>query len=301
MTVDIRIKTSFATHRKRKKLQAHLGTAGVVCLIDLWLSAADNNPTGRLDAMTAEDIELAAGWPGEPGRFVAELVELKWLNLDAEGAYILHDWEDHQAWLVKAPDRVAAAKAAIAARWERRTAKVADTPRIRPVIRKAEKRNTPLPSSPSPSSPIPTIQTVPEGGEQQEAKEQPAGKVEPQEFQLTADPPDKKQTGWGTWTDAQFHDAVKCANHDAMLTPTEAKDFCDYWLELSRSGIPRFKLEKTWDTRRRMATSLRICYEPQRARDARGMQQGSQRLALGQVLHTDAVTAAGPRMNTEKV
>lgn len=99
MAEDIRLDLSFVGHRKRKKLQLRLGHEGVVCLIDLWLMIAEHRPHGMLAGYDSEDIEIDAGWTGEPGLFVETLCDLRFLDRDASGVYSAHNWEKRQAWV----------------------------------------------------------------------------------------------------------------------------------------------------------------------------------------------------------
>jgi len=115
---DIRIKVSFKDHRKRKKVASRLGPAGVVALLDLWLTAAENHPDGNLPGYTTEDIEIDAGWTGETGAFAAAVEECGFLDR-TEGGFRLHDWNDHQPWLVGAQSRSSQARGAAEAKWKR--------------------------------------------------------------------------------------------------------------------------------------------------------------------------------------
>jgi hypothetical protein len=144
--MDVRVQTALPRHTKVRKLIRRLGAQGMVSLLWLWLYAADSRQTGVLVGMTAEDIELAAEWPGESGQFVAVLKELRWLDEDDSGALSLHDWADWQPWIVHAPERSESARVAATARWEdaarMHTASAAHPRRMR-LLRK---RNAPSPS-----------------------------------------------------------------------------------------------------------------------------------------------------------
>ncbi|WP_461209943.1 hypothetical protein [Desulfocurvus sp. DL9XJH121] len=117
---DIRIALSFAGHRKRRKLARLLGRGpgATDYLLDLWLATAANHPDGVLVGMSAGDVADEAGWPGEPQAFVDALKAAGFLD-EAGGVYALHDWGEHQGWVVNAGRRSQAAKKAAAARWER--------------------------------------------------------------------------------------------------------------------------------------------------------------------------------------
>jgi hypothetical protein len=142
---------------KRKKLALRLGPAGVVALIDLWLTAAETHPDGNLAGYDAEDVELDAGWAGDPGAFAVAAEQCGWLDR-TEAGYYLHDWSHHQPWLIGAKDRQDRGRAAVMQRWERERAKAtqpaptedrANTASIRPVYA-ANTEPIPL-SSPFPS------------------------------------------------------------------------------------------------------------------------------------------------------
>ena len=82
-----------------------------------------------------------------------------------------------------------------------------------------------------------------------------------------------KGGGFKSWSKEDLRsDCLKV--NDGLLTETEVSEFVDYWTEQSDTGRYRFAMEKTWDTRRRMQTALRVVYQNQRVdskpRDWRG-------------------------------
>ena len=134
MNIDIRLSLGFFEHPKTLKLQKRCGVEAVLCLQRLWLWAAGNRSNGILSGMDDEDIEIAAKWEGSEGQFVNTLVELRWLDWIPESAcsyddeivetghYVLHGWEEHQAYASKSEERHERAKKAAHARWEARQA-----------------------------------------------------------------------------------------------------------------------------------------------------------------------------------
>ncbi len=100
MAVDIRICTSFPGHRKTLKLSRRLGDSAVLSLLRLWTYTREYRSDGMLSGMDVEDIEIAAGWTGESGRFVAECYDIGWLDRHNDGTYECHDWADHQPWSI---------------------------------------------------------------------------------------------------------------------------------------------------------------------------------------------------------
>ena len=120
MNSDIRLAVSFRGHRKRKRLRGLLGSGSTDFLIDLWIGAAMTHPDGLLRGMDETDIALEAGWEDDPHTFVAALVECRFLEKTENGVYALHDWDDHQGYVVHAERRKAQARNAAEARWKNR-------------------------------------------------------------------------------------------------------------------------------------------------------------------------------------
>jgi len=108
MGADFRVKTSFIDHPKTVRLIRRVGHEGVCCLIRLWSYARENRTDGVFLKMDDEDIELAAGWNGEPGRFIEAVMDEKINFLEKApegGVYRLHDWRDHNPWSAGAKAR----------------------------------------------------------------------------------------------------------------------------------------------------------------------------------------------------
>ena len=118
MNFDIRLALGFFEHPKTKKLQRRCGSEGVICLQKLWLWAAGQRSSGVLSGLDEEEIELAAGWTGEVGKFFEALIDCRWLD-KKDDAYALHGWGEHQSYVIKSEERSLAAKKAAEARWER--------------------------------------------------------------------------------------------------------------------------------------------------------------------------------------
>ena len=121
MNTDIRLQVSFRDHPKRIKLERRLGAAGPLALIDLWLSVAQSKPNGCLHGWSEEDIAIAAKWHGAAATFVSTLVELRLLDLNEDGSFSIHDWNQHNGYAAGAPERSERARAAARARWDRAT------------------------------------------------------------------------------------------------------------------------------------------------------------------------------------
>jgi len=78
--------------------------------------------------------------------------------------------------------------------------------------------------------------------------------------------PNKEKT-FKNWTAQEFREEIDKANHDDLLSPEEVEEFFNCWMEPNAAGTPRRALEKTWDTRRRMHTAVRIIFSRQREKE----------------------------------
>lgn len=111
---DIRLAIGVLNHRKIEKLMGtldakapstYLGDRGFRCLVQLWTRAGQSHRTGEL-RLSIEDIEWEAGWRGRDcrfeheGLFVQSLLDCHLLDV-VDDAYRLHDWIEHQPWVVE--------------------------------------------------------------------------------------------------------------------------------------------------------------------------------------------------------
>ncbi len=104
MPEDIRIALNFKTNRKRKRLYKKLGAEGILSLIDLWISVAENRSSGVLTGYDRDDIEIEANWNGESGLFFKEMINCKFLD-EKDGVYEMHNWSIRQSWVFTSEDR----------------------------------------------------------------------------------------------------------------------------------------------------------------------------------------------------
>ncbi len=107
MVKDIRIKTSFKDHRKRKKGNMILGLQKSITdyVLDLWLATAENHPDGILDGMDEINIALEAGWEGNANQFIEALIVSGFLEKNGSGIFKIHDWDEHQPWVIGSKER----------------------------------------------------------------------------------------------------------------------------------------------------------------------------------------------------
>ena len=165
MNSDIRLAVSFRGHRKRKRLKGLLGADATDYLIDLWIGAAMNHPEGILVGMDETDIALEAGWEKEPQQFINALRECRLLEKTESGAYALHDWEDHQGYVIHAERRKSQARNAANTRWQKQQSSI-----MPPATGPHDKGNAPSPTpspellpSPEPEpAPVPNLSSLPD-------------------------------------------------------------------------------------------------------------------------------------------
>ncbi len=113
---DIRVSIGFLDHPKTFKLKKLLGPSGVESLLRLWFFAAQSKTDGLFFEMKPSDIEIAAKWKGRHGRFVNALLEVKFLDVK-NGIYSLHDWAEHNGYVIHSKQREDRARRAAEARW----------------------------------------------------------------------------------------------------------------------------------------------------------------------------------------
>ena len=89
------------------------GYPGLLALVRLWCWTGEYRDDGRLHGVADDEIEfVAAGWTGEPGKFLGALLDLRWAERDEAGVISLHDWRDHNPYRATRTARVRAARTA---------------------------------------------------------------------------------------------------------------------------------------------------------------------------------------------
>ena len=161
MNVDIRLKVTWYSNLKRKKLQRILGAAGPLAFIDLLIYTSMHRPTGNLTDMDEADIEIVAQWDGEKDKFVAALLELNFLE-KKEKFYALHDWKGHNAYAADSDKRSKAASKAAKVMWaNKRAASAEQCAPQESAMRDGGKGTAPSPSPSPPPKPLPSPPKTP--------------------------------------------------------------------------------------------------------------------------------------------
>jgi hypothetical protein len=102
-------------------LRERLGSEGVDALVSLWAYAAANKPDGRLAGMSVRQIAGAAMWKGDAETLIGALLdeEIRYIERDDCGVYVLHDWADHNPYAARAEERSMRAREKALKRWGR--------------------------------------------------------------------------------------------------------------------------------------------------------------------------------------
>ncbi len=109
--LDIRFDVNLHTCGKFTKFQDSIGPGAMYHLTALWCSVARQYPDGRIKDCTPSLIATLSLYRGKPSRIFNALCTHGWLDKTEDG-YVVHDWAEHQPWVVGAPARFAKARKA---------------------------------------------------------------------------------------------------------------------------------------------------------------------------------------------
>ena len=115
---DMRLSLNFVDHPKVRKIIRRCGYEAFYGLIKLYSIAGRMYIDGLLKGFDLDDIEDLADWHGESGLFGSTLLDVCLIDETEEG-YYLHDWEEHQPWIIGSEERSEKAKKAAEARWNK--------------------------------------------------------------------------------------------------------------------------------------------------------------------------------------
>lgn len=93
----IRVEAGTRDHPKIIKLSRDCNVTvphALGTVLSLWLWVATHCPDGNLNSYDWEDIELAAGWTGEPGQWYQAAVQRRLLDETPQGTQV-HDWKEY--------------------------------------------------------------------------------------------------------------------------------------------------------------------------------------------------------------
>lgn len=105
----------YFTHPKTTRLKGLLGKGAAELPIRLWAYCGKyHSETGTLDGYSPAEIESIVNWQGETGKMVDAMVQVNFLEKNANG-YTIHDWKEHAGHLAAFKKR---AKSAAYKRWK---------------------------------------------------------------------------------------------------------------------------------------------------------------------------------------
>jgi hypothetical protein len=116
---DFRVKPSWFTSRKRKRLVRDLGHAAESALWQIWAFCTDVRPRGDLSGLSDEDIADETDWAGDSDTLIKALVDHGLLDGDS-GLRSVHDWEEHNPYVATATDRSEAGRRGALSKWHDR-------------------------------------------------------------------------------------------------------------------------------------------------------------------------------------
>ena len=117
---SINLDLDYPDHPKTKRLVAILGRGSEAIPIRIWCYCAKyHKKDGSLADYSPAELEALADWRGTPGKALAALLRVGFLDSTPEGIKV-HDWEEHAGHLSLYHE---AAKAAANARWAKRAPK----------------------------------------------------------------------------------------------------------------------------------------------------------------------------------
>jgi hypothetical protein len=147
---SINLDFGYFGHPKTCKLIGLLGHDADVLPLRLWCYCGRYFAgSGKLSGLNAEAVERVMGWRGQRGKAVEALLEVGFLELDADGVYVVHDWLEHSGHLAVFEER---AKKAAKARWDKARQKCASS--------NASSTPSSIPSSTTSTTPQPAEPTL---------------------------------------------------------------------------------------------------------------------------------------------
>lgn len=128
MAEDIRVRTSWRSSGKRRRLKRLGGLEAVKAIEDLWLYCGAERADGDLSGLSNEEIaDECPDWEGDADELVGILRRAR--LLDGEPGYLcIHDWWDHQPHVTHGEERAQTASANAHTRWHLE-GKHAETPK----------------------------------------------------------------------------------------------------------------------------------------------------------------------------
>jgi hypothetical protein len=138
---DLNLDLDYFNHPQTKRLIGRLGRGSEVMPLRLWCYCGKFHcADGRLAGYSEQEIESIAEWWGKRGEAIAAMVAVGFVDKEADGTYVMHNWGKRQGHLhaIQLHVRMMAER-----RWAKRSnaSSIADSnadsnaPSIRPSVR----------------------------------------------------------------------------------------------------------------------------------------------------------------------
>lgn len=113
----INLDFNYFENKKSKRLKLKLGEIAELIPLRLWCYCAKHHPeNGTFKEYDNEEIALIAGYMGDPKGMLDALLKFEFIEINPEGWYKIHQWEDHQGHIISFSIR---GKKANKARWDK--------------------------------------------------------------------------------------------------------------------------------------------------------------------------------------
>lgn len=156
--MDFRVDADFLDHPKTIRLLQLGGPDSVVHLFRLWAYATKHCPSGVLDGLDAESIDLALRFPCESRKYTesaerfGRLFQCGFAHRDKNGNFVISNWEKWQPWVIGSKERSEQARKAAKAKWDKKKTKMQTASHEHPISNTQSMRRAPADSNaPSPS------------------------------------------------------------------------------------------------------------------------------------------------------
>jgi len=223
MTDDVRLSVGLRRHRKTKRLKRILGADGCWSLVCLFMWVGEERWTGDLSGLSDIDLEEESDWEGEPGRFVATLIDVGFMDGD-EFDRSIHDWEEHNPYAAGKGARIERGKRGADARWNKHASSM--------LLASPSNAQGQCPPAPAPAPAQPKAKA--------EKPSSPTGSRLPTDWTVPGE--------WLSWAATEF---------PGFNARREADSFRDYWHSVAGAKGRKADWQATWRNWIRKATENR--------------------------------------------
>lgn len=97
----MKLEPGFITHWKTERLIDQLGAEAVIVVLKIWSKAQIKRQWKGLE-LTAKRLAMETKWKGDENHLFSVLTDpdAPWLDLEEDGTYSIHDFEEHQRQVI---------------------------------------------------------------------------------------------------------------------------------------------------------------------------------------------------------